>query len=139
MSANVAETVAGYFAAPPPAGVVSAYVFGSHAQGAAHRESDVDVAVLFDRAAVPDRAERGRRAVRLSAALVAATHCNAVDVLVLNDAPPEVAVAAVAGVRVYCADAEADHVFVRTACLRLGDLRPFLERTRRVKLETLGR
>ena len=30
-------------------------------------------------------------------------------------------------------------VFVRTARLRLGDLRPFLDRTRRVKFEALGR
>jgi predicted nucleotidyltransferase len=30
--------------------VVAAYLFGSHASGRAHRESDVDVGVLLDRA-----------------------------------------------------------------------------------------
>jgi predicted nucleotidyltransferase len=44
--------------------LVSAYLFGSHASGGAHADSDVDVAVLFDRTAVPDAAGRGRRALR---------------------------------------------------------------------------
>ena len=31
----------------PPSGLVAAYLFGGHAAGRAHRESDVDVAVLL--------------------------------------------------------------------------------------------
>jgi predicted nucleotidyltransferase len=136
---HVEQTVRRYFEGTAPPGVVSAYLFGSHGRGEAHRESDVDVGVLLDRPWFPDRATRGRAAERLATALIAATHRNAVDVVVLNDAPPELAVAAVAGVRVYAADAAADHAFVRTALLRLGDLRPFLARTRRTKLEVLAR
>lgn len=37
----------------------------------------------------------------------------------------------------YCRDAEADHGFVRDAQLRAADLVPFLQRMRRIKLETL--
>lgn len=136
---DIERAVREYFEAARPPGVASAYLFGSHGRGAAHRESDVDVAVLFDYGAFPDRPTRGRDAVRLGTELIAATHRNAVDVVALNDAPPELAVAAVSGQRVYRADPGADHAFVRTALLRLGDLRPFLERTRRVKLEALGR
>ena len=136
---DIVEAVRAYFGGAAPEGIVSAYLFGSHGRGTPHRDSDVDVAVLFDRAAVPDRGERGRRAIGLSAALVAATHRNAVDVVMLNDAPPELAVAAVSGVRVYAADPAADHAYARTARLRLGDLRPFLDRNRRVKLEALAR
>lgn len=137
--ADMAAALRAHFEGARPAGVVSAYLFGSHGRGAPHRDSDVDVAVLFDRGSVPDRGERARRAVRLSAALVGATHRNAVDVVVLNDAPPELAVAAVSGVRIYVVDPETDRAFGRTALLRLGDLRPFLDRTRRVKLRVLAR
>jgi len=140
---HVAETlvtrVAEYFAAARPAGVSSAYVFGSRARGTAHRESDVDVAVLLSHAAVRERAARSLVAMGLGSALIAATHCNNVDVVVLNDAPPELAAAVIGhGRRVYCADEAADHAFVRTALLRRADLRPFLERTRRVKLRALA-
>src|SRR5712664_1151807 len=136
---GVAETVRACFDSEQPMAVVSAYLFGSHARGAAHRESDVDVAVLFNHAAVPDCRERGRRAVRLSTHLVAQTHCNAVDVVVLNDAPPELAVAAASGLRLHCADPERDHAFRRTVMSRLADLRPFFDQTRRLKVEALAR
>lgn len=136
----IGTAVREYFSAGRPRGVVAAYLFGSHARGVPHRESDVDVAVLFDFAAVRDRDERGRRAVALTSDVIAVTHCNDVDVVVLNDAPAELAAAVVShGERLYCADEEADHAFVRTALLRHADLKPFLERTRRLKLATLVR
>ncbi len=84
---NVVASVAGYFASNRPPDVLAAYVFGSHAGGRAHRESDVDVAVLLDHG-ISERAIRSRHGVRLNADLVAATHVNAVDVVILNDAPP---------------------------------------------------
>ena len=130
----------GYCEAARPRGVVSAYLFGSLATGTGHGDSDVDVAVLLDISVFPERTARSRAAVALGSALIAAVHRNEVDVVVLNDAPPELATAAVTlGVRVYCADAEADHAFARTSQLRLADTRPFLERTRRLKLEVLAR
>ena len=132
---NVVALVAEYFAYMRPAGVLAAYVFGSHAADRAHRESDVDVAVLLDYG-TSDRAIRSRYGVRLNADLVAATHVNAVDVVILNDAPAELSAAVVRrGVRIYCADEQAEHDFVRTAQLLDCDLQPFLRRARRRKLE----
>ena len=137
---GVEGALRGYCDAVRPRAVVSAYLFGSLASGTGHGDSDVDVAVLLDAGAVPSRSARARAAMALNSALIAALHRNEVDVVVLNDAPPELATAAVTlGVRVYCADADADHAFARTVQLRLADIRPFLERTRRLKLEALAR
>lgn len=120
-------------------GVISAYLFGSHATGRDHRESDVDVAVLFDRIALPTPAERFKRRVLLLSGLIAALHKNAVDLIVLNDVPSQLARAALAGRRVFCADTEADHVFLRTTLILAADLEPFLRSTRRVKLNAIAR
>jgi predicted nucleotidyltransferase len=123
-----------------PLGVVSAYVFGSHVRGTAHRDSDLDVGLLFDRSSLPDADDRRRLADRVRTDLMEAPRIERVDVVVLNDAPPELAKTVVhTGRRVQCRDAEADHVFQRDAQLRYADLRPFLERTRRLKLDALGR
>lgn len=43
------------------------------------------------------------------------------------------------GQRLFCADPEADHAYVRDVQLRAADLEPFLRRTRRVKLSALAR
>ena len=137
---TVEAALRAYFAAERPAGVVAAYLFGSLADRTDHAESDVDVAVLVDYGALPDRTSRSRAAVALGTALIAVAHRNAVDVVVLNDAPPELAAAVVtSGVRLYCADADADGAFARDALLRFADVRPFLERTRRLKLQALAR
>lgn len=56
-----------------------------------------------------------------------------VQVVVLNDATPELAAKAVSeGRQLYCRDEEADRIFVRDALLRHADLRPFLDRMRRI-------
>ncbi len=134
------QPLARYFAAQKPAGVAAAYLFGSRARGTAHRESDVDVGVLFDPQALPDRAGRDAAACRLGSELIAATHHNRVDVVVLNDAPPELAVHVLAsGSALYLADPACDQAFRRTALLRYADLKPFLDRMRRIKLEALAR
>lgn len=139
-SEEITERLCKHLDATRPEGVVSAYLFGSQAGGRAHRESDVDVGVLFDYHALPSRADRSRRAVALAAELIGALHRNDVDVVALNDAPPELAAAVVrAGRRVYVAAERADHAFARTALLLYADIKPFLERTRRLKLQALGR
>ena len=62
------------------------------------------------------------------------------DVVVLNDAPPTFAASIVTrGRRLRCADPEAEHAFRRDVQLRAADLKPFLERTRRIKLRALAR
>jgi hypothetical protein len=63
-----------------------------------------------------------------------------VDVVVLNDAPPGLASRIVtAGRAVYCRDPAIEHAFRRDVQLRAADLLPFIRRTRRVKLEAIGR
>jgi predicted nucleotidyltransferase len=136
----VTDRVSELFASRRPPGVAAAYLFGSHALGRAHAESDVDVGLVLDLRQVSDRPARSRLALDLASDLIAATHNNAVDVVVLNDASPELSAAVVTrGRRIYLADAAIEHEFRRTAQLRYADLRPFLERTRRVKLEAIRR
>jgi predicted nucleotidyltransferase len=127
-----------YFSKTSPEDVVSAYLFGSHARGTSHRDSDVDVGVVLDRRRLPERSDRSRRAIRLGSELISALHRNDVQVVVLNDAPPELAAKAVSeGRRIHCGDEEADRIFVRDVLLRHADLKPFLARMRRIKLSAL--
>jgi predicted nucleotidyltransferase len=116
----------------------SAYLFGSHAVGRPHRESDVDVGVLLSWSL--DRPARFAERVRLAGLLPARVGGRDVDVVVLNDAPPHFARHVVMdGVRIVCSGLDADHAFRRDVQLRAADLEPFLRRTRRVKLEALAR
>lgn len=70
----------------PRAEILEAYLFGSHARGDAHGRSDVDVAVYVDVA----RIEAGPFGYQadLTTDLTAALGTNAVDVVVINTAPP---------------------------------------------------
>ena len=121
-------------------GVVAVYLFGSHAAGRPHRESDVDIGILLDRHMYSTTAARFNVRVRLTAMLIPALSPAAPDVVVLNDAPPTLAASIVTrGRRLVCTDAEAEHAFRRDVQLRAADLRPFLHRTRRVKLQALAR
>lgn len=129
--------LADHFESRRPAGVISAYLFGSQATGTAHRESDVDVAVVVDREVLPERGARSDLQVRLTAELIAATHRNDTQVVIVNDAPPELAMAAVDGKRFYCSDSEADFHFTLRVRIRYGDIAPWLRRYRRLKLEAL--
>ena len=120
--------------------VLLGYLFGSHAAGRAHRESDVDVAVLLDRAHCGTERERFDLRVELSADLVAALHCNEVDLVVLNDAPPLFARRIVyEGKLLHCVDPAAEHAFRRDVQMRAADLAPFLERARKARLAALRR
>jgi predicted nucleotidyltransferase len=119
--------------------VVSVYLFGSHAGGQAHRESDVDVAALLDWKAYPTARARFEERLRLSGLLQAELQMREVDVVALNDVPPHFGRRIVTtGRRVFCADPEADHAYVRDVQLRAADLEPFLRRTRRLKLNAIA-
>jgi predicted nucleotidyltransferase len=121
-------------------GIVAAYVFGSVADGRAHRDSDIDIGILLERTVYPGPAERFDARLRLTGHLGSALGRNDVDLVILNDAPPHLARDIVTlGRRVVCRDAEADHAFRRTAMLRAADLEPFLLRARRVKLDAMKR
>ena len=121
-------------------GVLSAYLFGSFAENRAHRESDVDVAVLLDRDRYRTEKERFDERLRLAFAWNTAAPGRTLDLIVLNDVPPLFARAIVwKGRRFHCADREADHAFVRDTQIRAADLGPWIERVRRLRLEGLGR
>jgi predicted nucleotidyltransferase len=137
------EDVAGHlkraFRDVPLPGVVSAYLFGSHAEGRSHRESDVDVGVLLRHEVHGTPRERFEVRIRLSTWLAGVLRGTAADVVILNDAPPPLGRRIVtAGHRVFCADPERDHAFARDVQLRAADIEPFLRRTRRVKLAGLA-
>lgn len=138
---DISAALADFFGARyQRAGVGSAYLFGSHSSGRAHRESDVDVAVLLAWDRYPTRRQRFEERVRLCAELISALGCNEVDVVVLNDAPPLLGAKIVTrGRRVFCADPALDRSFFRDIQLRAADLRPFLRRTRHVKLAAILR
>lgn len=119
-------------------GLVSSYLFGSYGENRAHRESDVDVGVLLDRSVYPTSADRFEARLGLIARLGGALAPREPDVVVLNDAPPAFAARIVTtGIRTTCSDDERDHAFRRDSQLRAADLQPFLQRMRRIKLETI--
>ncbi|MGH7544871.1 MAG: type VII toxin-antitoxin system MntA family adenylyltransferase antitoxin [Gemmatimonadota bacterium] len=110
-------------------GLVSAYLYGSHAEERSHRESDVDVGILLSWASFPSARERFEQRVATSSRLTGKLGGTLVDVVVLNDAPPLFARHIIyTGVRVFCSDPELDHAFVRDTQLKAADLEPFLRR-----------
>lgn len=128
-----------YFEGHAPEGIHAAYVHGSTARGTRHDESDVDIGVLVDHEAYPDRGRRSELRVRLASDLVAALGINEVDVVVLNDAPPGLAARIVLdGTLLTMGDAALVHAFTRDVQLRRADLAPFLRRTTRLKREALA-
>jgi predicted nucleotidyltransferase len=113
---------------------LAVYLFGSFAEGREHGESDVDLGFLLDYAAYPTEKVRFEYRVQAGSRLSDLLRRPA-DVVILNDAPPELARAIVTkGKRLYCADSEADHAFVRDAQLRAADIEPFLRRMREIRL-----
>jgi predicted nucleotidyltransferase len=138
-SSDVERNLGRMLQEPEMHGVVSAYLFGSHAAGRAHRESDVDVGVLLRWATFPTHRSRFHERVRLSGRLSGAVGCE-VDVVLLNDAPPPLGRRIVTeGRRMYCTDEEADRAYVRDVQLRAADLEPFLRHAARLKLRASGR
>jgi predicted nucleotidyltransferase len=121
-----------------PVPVVSVYLFGSHSEGRAHRQSDVDIGVLIPYAGPSGGRDAFEARVQITSHLIGQLHHNDVDVVILNDAPPQLSRRIVTrGRRILCTDAAADHAFVRDVQLRAADLEPFLRRTRRLKLAHL--
>lgn len=132
--------IEGFFAARRELHVASVYLFGSQAEGRAHRESDVDVGVLASWSAYPSRQDRFELRVRLGSELIAVLHRNEVDVVILNDAPPLFGRHIIThGRRIFLGDPAADHAYVRDVQLRAADLEPFLRRMRAIQLQALVR
>lgn len=123
-----------------PGGLVAAFLFGSHAAGRAHRESDVDIGVLLDREALPTPRGRFERGLELATRVQSALGGERVDLVVLNDAPPLLGRHVVTtGRSLLDREPALTHAFVRNVQLRAADLEPFLRRARAVKLEALAR
>jgi len=105
--------------------VASAYLFGSHSEALSHRESDLDVAVLLDRRVFGTNRERFEERLRLIGAVGSAPGRNDVDLVILNEAPPDLGARVVAGgLRVFCSNGEADRAFARDVQLRAADPTP---------------
>ena len=122
-----------FFDRHPREGLAVVYLFGSHAEGRPHRESDVDLGLVFRFDLLPTSRERFEAGARLISQLSGALGALTVDVVVLNDAPPGLAARVATGGRVvYSADESLEHSFRRDAQLRAADLEPFLRRTRRI-------
>jgi predicted nucleotidyltransferase len=83
-ASDLAETLRAVLA--PRGEILEAYLFGSQARGEARAHSDVDVAVYVD-AATATGGGFGYEA-ELGTALMRALGTNAVDVVLLNRAPP---------------------------------------------------
>ena len=81
---RLVERIAALLSARPE--ILEAYLFGSHARVAGQAHSDIDVAVFIDEEAL----EPGTFGYRseLTTVLMSGLGTNAVDVVVLNDAPP---------------------------------------------------
>jgi predicted nucleotidyltransferase len=140
MNGDLRTALSGYFESHPDLGVASVYLFGSHAEGRAHQESDVDVGILLDWGRHPDSRERFEMRLRLGSDLISVLGCNEVDVVILNDAPPLLGRKIIYdGLRVYLGDPAADHAYVRDVQIRAADLEPWLNRWRKLKLEALAR
>jgi predicted nucleotidyltransferase len=81
---SVSEGVIAVLAARPE--ILEAYLFGSCARDDSQPHSDLDVAVFLDEATADD-GSFGYRAA-LTASLMSGLGTNAVDVVILNHAPP---------------------------------------------------
>ncbi len=139
MTTDIANVLAKRLQEEPSFGVVSAYLFGSEAEGRSHRESDMDVGVLLARDHFPTSDARFEQRLllmsRLAGVLKGGPWTSSCQTM-----PHRCWLAtATRGLRLFCSDAEADHAFVRDAQLRAADIEPFLRRMRWIKLERLSR
>jgi predicted nucleotidyltransferase len=135
---NLIERIGRLFVAGSPTPVIAAYLFGSQAEERSHRESDIDIGVVFGRGMASPVTGRFAAGARLNAWLQAELRTARIDLVVLDDAPPTFAArVATTGRLLFCADAEGEHAFRRDVQLRAADLAPFLRRTRAIKLDAL--
>jgi uncharacterized protein len=137
---DAADDVRRLFAQSEPPGVTAVYLFGSHAEGRSHAESDLDVGVLLARDAFPTAITRFEERLRLTSWLARELRFPRIDLVLLNDAPPGLGRRIVVdGQLLFCADRDATRAFSRDVQLRAADLEPFLRRTRRRKLSVIAR
>ncbi|MBI3912216.1 MAG: nucleotidyltransferase domain-containing protein [Armatimonadetes bacterium] len=111
-----------------------AYLFGSHAAGRAHADSDVDVAVLLDEHLTAD--ERFAQRLELIGELMRVFRTEDVDVVILNEAPPALAYEVLRGGRVlFRRDEQARIEYAARTLREYWDTAPL----RRIRAEALER
>lgn len=136
----ISKTLRSFLAEHPELAVASVYLFGSHAAGRDHRESDVDLGFLLDWERQPTRRDRFEVELQLTGMLPGLLGVPRVDAVILNDAPPLFGRRIVReGERLVCNDEETDRAFLRDIQLKAADLQPFLEKMAWRKLEALAR
>jgi uncharacterized protein YutE (UPF0331/DUF86 family) len=109
-----------------PEGILSLYLYAGHGDAGTPRDSDLDVAVLLDPSCYPDRKARAQLRLSLASDLIHALRDNHVDLVILNDAPAGLGKKIVTGwPRVFCADPDADHAYVRDVQLQAADMELF--------------
>jgi predicted nucleotidyltransferase len=105
--------------------ILEAYLFGSHARGSGQAHSDIDVAVFVDNESL-EPGPFGYRS-ELTAALMGGLGINAVDVVVLNHAPPLLYHRVLRdGIRLFARDLRATTVREGRALSRHCDFAPHL-------------
>jgi len=114
--------------------VLLAYLFGSHASGRARPSSDRDIAVLLEPHL--SSVERGRWQLLLIGRLIDAYHSDAIDLIVLNDAPPVLRFEVIRNRHVlYNRDDEARVAFEVRTMQEWFDREPRYRRLQRAKIQ----
>ncbi len=121
--------------------IVAAYLFGSTAQGKAHQQSDIDIAILFRESLAPD--EIFQRILRLGTLLE--SHCSRpIDLVALNRTPPLLRFQVIkTGTLLLENDHDARALFQMRAMLTYYDVKPYLDYqqsqlVRRIREQGLG-
>jgi predicted nucleotidyltransferase len=112
------------------------YIFGSVAAGRAGPLSDVDVAILLDPSADPEREVLGR----IQDDLCRVLRTDRIDLVCLNGAPPHLAYRVVRdGRRILSADEMVRQAFESSTVMRYLDFRPLREQALRHRQSPVGR
>lgn len=135
---EVVDTLRAYFASPED-GIIAAFLFGSHARRDQHRQSDVDVALLLDRASYVALDDPLAHRADIASRLIGELHLNEVDVVLLNEAPPGLAKEVIdEGIELVVVDRAALDDFTALTLSRAADLAPWLAKWRREHLRRIA-
>ena len=136
---SLTDSLRHYFATQSPAGTVAAFLFGSHARGTPHADSDVDVAVLLDHAAYRALDDPLDLRARLGSALIHVTGNDRVDVVLMNEASPPLNKAILdEGCSLVVRHEAALTEFRLVTYSRAFDLQPWLDRWRREQMRRVA-
>jgi len=134
------ERLEAYFRRRPELGIAAVWLFGSWAAGRPHWESELAFGVLPEPATHPDRESRLLLRSQLATELSEIAEDPALDLIILDDAPPSVARRIVTeGRRLVATDPETVRCFLRDLQIRAADVDAFLSLHRRARPPMLAR